>query len=86
MIVVASLSENTYWGYPLPLPVGGRWFEVFNADGFENMPSSGGYNTNAPGNPGGMYGDGPPLAGCWTSARIVIPANGFLVFARDMGN
>jgi len=86
LIAVASFSETTRRDYPLPLPVGGFWMEVFNADAYETMPAGGGLNVNVPGNPGGIQGDGPPLANCPTSARIVLPANGFLVFARDRGD
>jgi 1,4-alpha-glucan branching enzyme len=88
VIVVVSLNESTQSGYQLPLPVGGRWLEVFNGDAFDSMPAGGGLNTSVPGNPGGggMNGNGPPVAGCPTSAHVVIPANGFLVFARDRGD
>jgi 1,4-alpha-glucan branching enzyme len=86
VIAVASLAETTRWGYPLPLPVGGHWLEVFNGDAYDDMPAGGGYTPNAPGNPGGIDGNGPPLADCPVSARIVVPANGFLVFARDRGD
>jgi 1,4-alpha-glucan branching enzyme len=86
VIAVASLAETTRWGYPLPLPVGGHWLEVFNGDAYDDMPAGGGYKPNAPGNPGGIDGNGPPLADCPVSARIVVPANGFLVFARDRGD
>jgi 1,4-alpha-glucan branching enzyme len=89
VIVVASLSETTYWDYPLPFPVGGSWHEVFNSDAYDSLPADGataGYNAWTAGNAGGVTADGPPLQGCATSARIVIPANGLLVFARDPGD
>jgi 1,4-alpha-glucan branching enzyme len=86
VIVVVSLNESTQSGYQLPLPVGGRWLEVFNGDAFDSMPAGRGLNTGVPGNPGGMNGNGPPVAGCPTSAQVVIPANGILVFARDRGD
>ena len=82
VIVVASLSETTHRGYPLPLPVGGYWREVFNSDAYDSLPADGAYSANAAGNPWGVTGDGGPLSGCATSARVVIPANGLLVFAR----
>ena len=34
------------------------------------------------GNGGGINASGPPLHGFQASANIVIPANGFVVFAR----
>jgi 1,4-alpha-glucan branching enzyme len=86
VIVVASLSETTRWGYLLPFPVGGYWHEVFNSDAYDSLPPDGGYNPNAAGNPWGITADGPPLHGCPTSAWVVIPANGLLVFARDRGD
>jgi 1,4-alpha-glucan branching enzyme len=86
VIVVASLAEETRWGYPLPFPVGGYWHEVFNSDAFDSLPPGGGFNPNAAGNPWGVTADGPPRDGCPTSASVVIPANGLLVFARDRGD
>ena len=86
VIVVATLSENTYRDYPLPFPLGGFWHEVFNSDAYDSLPPDGGYNPRTAGNHGGVTADGPPLDGCPTSARIVIPANGLLVFARDQGD
>jgi 1,4-alpha-glucan branching enzyme len=86
VIVVASLSETTHWSYSLPFPAGGHWHEVFNSDAYDSLPADGGYNPLAAGNPGGVTADGPPLGGLSASARIVIPANGLLVFARDLGD
>jgi 1,4-alpha-glucan branching enzyme len=80
------LSETTHWSYPLPFPLGGFWYEVFNSDAYDSLPADGGYNPNTAGNAGGVTADGPPLQGCPASARIVIPANGLLVFARDLGD
>jgi 1,4-alpha-glucan branching enzyme len=86
VIVVASLRDATHWDYPLPFPVGGFWHEVFNSDAYDSLSPSGGLNPHSAGNPWGVTADGPPLAGCPTSARVVIPANGLLVFARDRGD
>ncbi|HEX4965643.1 MAG TPA: alpha amylase C-terminal domain-containing protein [Thermoanaerobaculia bacterium] len=83
VIVVASLSETTYWGYSLPFPVGGLWYEVFNSDAYDSLPEDGGFNPGVAGNAGSVHADGPPLQGFPASARIVIPANGLLVFARE---
>jgi len=86
VIVVASLRETTHWDYQLPFPVGGRWLEGFNSDAYDSLPDNGGYNPGAVGNPWGVTADGPPAAGCPTSAHVLIPANALLVFARDAGD
>ncbi|MGA0559118.1 alpha amylase C-terminal domain-containing protein [Larkinella sp. VNQ87] len=82
VIVVVSLAEDTRWNYPLPLPVGGFWHEVFNSDAYDSLPSGTAYNPNAVGNPGGIIANGPARAGQPTSARITLPANSLLVFAK----
>ena len=86
MIVVATLAEATRWDYELLLPVGGRWHEVFNSDAYDSLPEGGSYNPWAAGNPGGVDANGTPRMGCPTSARLVLPANGLLVLARDLGD
>jgi len=42
-VVVASLNEGTLYGYRIPLPSPGYWFEVFNSDVYEILgePSGG---------------------------------------------
>jgi 1,4-alpha-glucan branching enzyme len=82
VLIVASLNESTWWSYVLPFPIGGYWAEVFNSDAYDTLPPGGGFNPNAAGNPGGVTADGPGLDGWPTSAALVIPANGVLVFAR----
>ncbi|GAC1447988.1 MAG: alpha-amylase family glycosyl hydrolase [Isosphaeraceae bacterium] len=86
LIVVATLSESTHWGYPLPFPAGGYWNEVFNSDAYDSLPADGGYNPQTAGNSWGVSADGPPLAGFQASAVLNIPANGLLVLARDRGD
>ena len=86
VVVVVSLSQKTRWSYPLPFPVGGYWHEVFNSDAYDSLPADGGYNLLAVGNPAGIAASGPPLAGCPTSAPVVLPANGLIVLARDRGD
>jgi len=81
VVVVASLSESTYWRYAVGLPRGGRWLEVFNSDVYDNW-----VNPIAAGNGGAVEAGGPPLHGLSASAEIVIPANGVVVFARDAGD
>ena len=56
---------------------GGPWREVFNSDVYDNW-----VNPIVAGNGGGINASGPPLHGFPASANIVIPANGFVVFAR----
>jgi 1,4-alpha-glucan branching enzyme len=50
---------------------------VFNSDVYDNW-----VNPMVAGNGGGIQASGPPLHGLPASASIVIPANGFVVFAR----
>ncbi|HLQ22361.1 MAG TPA: alpha amylase C-terminal domain-containing protein, partial [Gemmatimonadales bacterium] len=80
-VVVASLNEATFHDYALGFPIRGAWKEVFNSDLYDNW-----VNPWTSGNGGGVSADGPSLHGLPTSARIVIPANGLLVFARDDGD
>lgn len=60
-------------GFPWP----GAWAEVFNSDLYDNF-----VNPIVAGNGGGITASGPPMHGLAASASIVIPANGFVVFAR----
>jgi len=77
IIVVATLAEETWYGYAVGFPYGGQWNEVFNSDVYDNW-----VNPIVAGNAGGIFASGPPLHGFPTSASITIPANGFVVFAR----
>lgn len=77
VIVVATLAENTWYGYAIGFPFAGAWPEVFNSDVYDNW-----VNPIVAGNRGGVSASGPPLHGFSASANIVIPANGFVVFAR----
>jgi 1,4-alpha-glucan branching enzyme len=78
VIVVASLREDTWWAYDIGFPQGGEWREEFNSDVYDHW-----VNPQAAGNGGRVWADGPPLHGMPTSARVVIPANGIVVFALD---
>ncbi len=80
VVVVASLNESTYYGYPLGFPGAGSWLEVFNSDVYDNW-----VNPIVAGNGGSIVADGPPLNDLPNSAAVTIPANGLLVFARDNG-
>jgi 1,4-alpha-glucan branching enzyme len=86
VVVIASFNETTHFGYRIPFPAGGRWFEIFNSEAYDSMPAAGGYNSNASGNPFGISSDGGPLGDQPYSATLDIPANGALVFARDRGD
>jgi 1,4-alpha-glucan branching enzyme len=77
VIVVATLAESTWWSYNLGFPAAGFWTEVFNSDVYDNW-----VNPLVAGNGAGVQADGPPLHGFATSASVVIPANGVVVFAR----
>lgn len=83
VVVVASLREETYsdHSYQIGFPSLGHWNEVFNSDIYDNY-----FNPVAKGNYGGITADGPPLHGLPCSAGITIPANGLLVFTRDLGD
>jgi 1,4-alpha-glucan branching enzyme len=80
VVVVASLNESTFHGYQVGFPGPGRWLEVFNSDVYDHW-----VNPIVAGNGGGVVADGGPLHGLPSSAGVVIPANGFVVFARDHG-
>jgi 1,4-alpha-glucan branching enzyme len=83
VVVIISLREQTFYGgsYRLGFPLPGRWLEVFNGDAYDNIP-----NLSVQGNAGSVYADGPPLHDMPHSAGVTIPANGVLVFARDVGD
>lgn len=77
VVVVASLNEQTLYGYQVGLPGGGSWREVLNSDAYDSSP---GHVTA--GNTGGITANSGPAYGMPASAHIVIPANSILVFRR----
>jgi 1,4-alpha-glucan branching enzyme len=77
VVVVATLAESTWYNYGIGFPFPGPWREVFNSDVYDNW-----VNPIVAGNGGGINASGLPLHGFQASANIVIPANGFVVFAR----
>jgi 1,4-alpha-glucan branching enzyme len=81
VVIVASLNEATQYSYRIPLSAGGRWYEVFNSDVYENW-----VNPGAAGNGGSIYAEDVGLNGLTHSASITVPANSVLVFARDHGD
>jgi 1,4-alpha-glucan branching enzyme len=81
VMVIVSLAERNWYNYSIGFPGVGRWREVFNSDVYDNW-----VNPITAGNGGGVDANGPPLHGFANSAALTIPANGFVVFARDEGN
>jgi 1,4-alpha-glucan branching enzyme len=77
VVVVASLQEHTWTDYELGFPWAGEWREVFNSDVFDHW-----VNPQVAGNGGRIVANGPPRHGFQASARLVVPANSLLVFAR----
>ena len=74
VVVVVSLNDNAFPAYDLGWPAAGEWREVFNSDA---------YDAYAPTGNGGRIEASPEgRDGMSASARIVIPANAVLVFAR----
>jgi 1,4-alpha-glucan branching enzyme len=78
VIVVATLADTTWWDYQIGFPSGGYWKEVFNSDVYDNW-----VNPIVAGNGGGIHASGQPMHGFATSASVVIPANGVVVFSRS---
>jgi 1,4-alpha-glucan branching enzyme len=80
IVVVFSLNENSLSFYEIGFPSAGTWYEIFNANGYEpgqKIPlRCNGEQTEA---------GGPACHNMPASARITIPANGVLVFARSPG-
>jgi 1,4-alpha-glucan branching enzyme len=74
VVVLATLSERTHYGYALGLPRGGLWVEAFNSDVYDGW-----VNPAVAGNGGSVLADGPPMHGLPASARVTIPANGVVV-------
>ena len=78
VLVVASLSNYTRYGYRIGFPAEGRWRELFNSDVYDGW-----VNPNAAGNGGGVNSEPIPMHGFGSSASIVLPANAILVFGQD---
>lgn len=76
IVIVASLSEVTHYGYRLGFPRPGRWIECFNSDVYDNWT-----NPIAAGNGGSIIAHNGATHGLPAHADIVIPANGMLVFS-----
>jgi 1,4-alpha-glucan branching enzyme len=78
VVVVATLAQTTWYNYNIGFPGDGFWAEVFNSDVYDSW-----VNPIVAGNGGGITASGPPMHGLPASASIVIPANGFVIFARN---
>jgi 1,4-alpha-glucan branching enzyme len=81
VVVVASLKEQTQYGYQIGFPGSGSWIEIFDSDIYDNW-----VNPMAAGNGGRVEADGPAMHGMPVSASITIPANAILIFSRDRGD
>ncbi|MFB3910142.1 MAG: alpha amylase C-terminal domain-containing protein [Candidatus Eisenbacteria bacterium] len=77
VVVLASFSDGTQYGYEIGMPSGGRWNESFNSDVYDHW-----VNPWGTGNGGAIYADGPGRHDMPASARVTIPANSILVFTR----
>ncbi|MDR1990144.1 MAG: alpha amylase C-terminal domain-containing protein [Acidobacteriaceae bacterium] len=77
VIVVASFATETWRNYEIGFPSAGDWREVFNSDTYDQW-----VNPRVEGNRGTVRADGPPRHGLPCSARLTIPANAILAFAR----
>jgi 1,4-alpha-glucan branching enzyme len=78
VLVVASLANETRYGYRIGFPLSGTWREVFNSDVYDHW-----VNPIAAGNGGGVQASGPGLNDQPASATLTLPANGLLVFAQS---
>jgi len=84
VVVVATLSESTWWDYRVGFPSSGPWVEVFNSDAYDSCNANGvSVNPQVAGNSGGVDADGPPLHNLPASASVTIPANGVVVFTKQ---
>ncbi|MCC6396374.1 MAG: alpha amylase C-terminal domain-containing protein [Bacteroidetes bacterium] len=77
VVVVATLNESNQYDYVIGFPAGGYWREEFNSDVYDNW-----VNPNGAGNGGGVVASGGGMHEMPASARITIPANSILLFAR----
>jgi 1,4-alpha-glucan branching enzyme len=83
VVVVATLSESSWWGYQVGFPSAGRWVEVFNSDVYDSCNANGvSVNPQVVGNAGEVTADWVPMHGLAASASVAIPANGVVVFVK----
>jgi 1,4-alpha-glucan branching enzyme len=74
VVVVASLNDHIMTGYELAWPAGGGWREIFNSDAYDDYRPTG--------NGGGIEAWWTPRDGLPATARLILPANSILIFAR----
>lgn len=77
LMVVVHLGNTNRFGYRIGFPGSGSWREAFNSDVYESW-----INPQVVGNGGQIQADPLPLHGLNHSARVVLPANSILIFAR----
>ncbi len=77
VLVIVHLATFDRFEYRIGFPGGGEWREIFNSDVYENW-----VNPNVVGNGGRVVAEPEPLHGLGHSARLVLPANSVLIFAR----
>ena len=82
VVVVVSLNESTYWSYAARLSRPGPLARGLQQRRLRQLgqPDRRGQRRQ------GSTPTGGPMHGLPCSAAIVIPANGFVVFARDRGD
>ena len=74
LVVISSLNDYTFNGYEVGWPADGRWREIFNSDAYDDyLPTGNGGSIDA----WGAGRDGMPA-----TARLTIPSNSLLIFAR----
>jgi len=74
VVAILSLANNDFNEYEIGFPHGGDWYEILNSD----SELYGGRNH---GNGGRITAQGPPLHGFPSSAKILIPRMGVLLFS-----
>jgi 1,4-alpha-glucan branching enzyme len=77
VVVVASLNEFVLENYLVDFPWPGQWNEIFNSDYYDHYP-----NGLVTGNAGAVFATEAGSSSYPAAARVRIPANGALVFAR----
>jgi len=74
IVVVASLNDHTLPSYELPWPMVGRWREIFNSEAYDEYVPDG--------NLGWVDARSEDRDGFPAVARLRVPANSLLIFAR----
>jgi 1,4-alpha-glucan branching enzyme len=77
IVVVVSLNESVLRDYAVGFPHPGVWHELLNANDYEIDPARRAGSAGV-----SIEVSGPAMHSMPASARIVIPANGVLIFGR----